>query len=145
MSKVQIKIKPTHPDAKIPFRGTERSAAMDLSSVEEDFVLDPGCRRLVDVGFCMSIEDGYFAYVRPRSGLATKFGIDICTSGVIDSDYRGPIKVTLINHSSEPFKVEKGSRIAQMLILPVPEVDLLVVDELSDTTRGVGGFGHTGK
>ena len=93
----------------------------------------------------MAIPRGYEAQVRPRSGLAAKFGVTLVNSpGTIDSDYRGEIMVPLINHGQLPFVVERGMRIAQMLVLPVPPVHFVEVDELDPTPRGTGGFGHTG-
>ena len=107
--------------------------------------LAPGEIRLIPCGFAMAVPEGHEAQVRPRSGLASKHGITmINTPGTIDSDYRGEVHVPLINLSQQPFTVERGMRIAQMLVLPVPLVEMIEVDELSETARGAGGFGHTG-
>ncbi|MCC6240838.1 MAG: dUTP diphosphatase [Phycisphaerales bacterium] len=130
----------------LPVRMTAQSAGMDLAAaVEKPTVLQPGEIRLIPCGFAMAIPAGYEAQVRPRSGLASKFGITLINSpGTIDSDYRGEVQVPLVNHGANAFTVERGSRIAQMLILPVPPVEVIEVDELDETARGAGGFGHTG-
>jgi dUTP pyrophosphatase len=100
---------------------------------------------LVPCGFAMAVPNGYEAQVRPRSGLASKFGITMINApGTIDSDYRGEVMVPLINLGSKTFTIERGMRIAQMLILPVPKVKLVEVKSLDETKRGKGGFGHTG-
>jgi dUTP pyrophosphatase len=119
---------------------------MDIAAaVPEPVVLQPGDIRLIPCGFAMAIPKGYEAQVRPRSGLASKHGITmINTPGTIDSDYRGELHVPLINLGKQPFTVERGMRIAQMLILPVPAVQVIEVEELDQTPRGQGGFGHTG-
>jgi dUTP pyrophosphatase len=130
----------------LPTRMTQDAAAMDVSAaVPEPVVLQPGDIRLIPCGFAMAIPKGYEAQVRPRSGLASKHGITmINTPGTIDSDYRGELHVPLINLGKQPFTVERGMRIAQMLILPVPAVQVIEVQELDETPRGQGGFGHTG-
>jgi dUTP pyrophosphatase len=125
---------------------TEDAAGFDVAAaVLEPVVLQPGEIRLIPCGFAMAIPKGYEAQIRPRSGLASKFGITMVNApGTIDSDYRGQVQVPLINLGRQPFTVERGMRIAQMLIVPVPQVNLLEVDELDETDRGHGGFGHTG-
>lgn len=130
----------------LPTRMTEDSAGFDLAAaVAGVTVLQPGEIRMIPCGFAIAVPRGYEAQVRPRSGLASKHGITMINSpGTIDSDYRGEVHVPLINHGKSPFTVERGMRIAQMLILPVPPVKLLEVDELDQTGRGKGGFGHTG-
>ncbi len=130
----------------LPVRMTPESAGMDLAAaVEQPVVLEPGQIRLIPCGFAMAIPPGYEAQVRPRSGLSSRFGITLINSpGTIDSDYRGEVQVPLINHGPAPFTIERGARIAQMLILPVPPVEVIEVDELDETGRGSGGFGHTG-
>lgn len=130
----------------LPLRMTAESAGMDLpAAVEETTVLQPGEIRLIPCGFAMAIPPGFEAQVRPRSGLASKFGVTLINSpGTIDSDYRGQVQVPLINHGKAPFTIERGTRIAQMLVLPVPPVEVIEVDELDETDRGAGGFGHTG-
>ncbi len=131
----------------LPLRMTAESAGMDLSAaVENPVELQAGAIALIPCGFAMSIPPGYEAQVRPRSGLASKFGITLINSpGTIDSDYRGEVKIALVNHGPAAFTVERNSRIAQMVILPVPAVEVIEVDDLDPTPRGVGGFGHTGR
>jgi dUTP pyrophosphatase len=142
--KVRIKRIQQGSDLPLPVRMTEHSAGFDVPAGEAA-TMQPGEIRVVACGFAMAIPAGYEAQIRPRSGLASKFGVTLINSpGTIDSDYRGEVKVPLINHGKEPFVVERGMRIAQMLILPVPKVDLIEVEELDDTARGSGGFGHTG-
>jgi dUTP pyrophosphatase len=130
----------------LPTRMSAQSADFDLpAALGEATVLQPGDIRLIPCGFAIAIPKGYEAQVRPRSGLASKHGISmINTPGTIDSDYRGEVQVPLINLGKAAFTVERGMRIAQMLILPVPPVKLVEVDELDETPRGKGGFGHTG-
>jgi len=125
---------------------TAHAAGFDLAAaVPATLTLAPGDIRLVPCGFHMAVPVGYEAQVRPRSGLAARHGITLVNSpGTIDADYRGEVMVPLINLGREPFDVTRGMRIAQMLILPVPETTLEEVDELDATDRGAGGFGHTG-
>ncbi|WP_428938332.1 dUTP diphosphatase [Fontivita pretiosa] len=134
------------PPLPLPTKMTEHSAGFDLAAaVTQPIRLDPGQILLVPCGFAMAIPHGYEAQVRPRSGLASRFGITLINSpGTIDSDYRGEVKVPLINLGKEPFTIERGTRIAQMLIQRVPAVKIVEVDELDATKRGKGGFGHTG-
>jgi len=130
----------------LPTRMTAQSAGFDIpAAVASDTVLEPGDIRLIPCGFAIAVPDGYEAQVRPRSGLASKHGITMVnTPGTIDSDYRGEVHVPLINLGKAAFTVQRGMRIAQMLILPVPAVNMVEVSELDDTDRGAGGFGHTG-
>lgn len=123
------------------------AAGFDLpAAVIEPVVLQPGEIRLIPCGFAMAVPPGYEAQIRPRSGLASKFGITLInTPGTIDSDYRGEVHVPLINLGQAPFTVERGARIAQMVIAPVPAVTMAEVKELDETSRGSGGFGHTGR
>ena len=125
---------------------TEHAAGFDLRAAVVDSVsVSPGEIRIVPCGFCMALPEGYEAQVRPRSGLASKHGLTMVNApGTIDADYRGEVQVPLINHGKEPVEITRGMRIAQMLILPVPKAELVEVDELDDTKRGRGGFGHTG-
>jgi dUTP pyrophosphatase len=125
---------------------TEHAAGFDLAAaVKELTVLQPGDIRLIACGFSMAVPHGYEAQVRPRSGLASRHGITMVNApGTIDSDYRGEVHVPLINLGRTPFTIERGMRIAQMLILPVPEAQIVEVESLDDTGRGPGGFGHTG-
>lgn len=147
-SPIRVKIKrlPGAEGLALPVRMTEHAAGFDLcAAVRESVVLQPGEIKLVPCGFSLAIPVGYEAQVRPRSGLAAKFGITMINApGTIDADYRGEVFVPMINHGKAAFTVERGMRIAQMLILPVPEVELLEVDDLDETKRGAGGFGHTG-
>jgi dUTP pyrophosphatase len=133
-------------DLPLPTRMTEHAAGFDLAAaVPGPVTLGPGEIRLVPCGFAMAIPHGYEAQVRPRSGLASKHGITMVNApGTIDSDYRGELHVPLINLGRQTFTVERGMRIAQMLVLPVPPAEIVEVDDLDDTPRGGGGFGHTG-
>ena len=146
MITVKIKRTPNSTDLPLPTRMTEHAAGFDLAAaVAEPTVLQPGDIRLIPCGFSMAVPHGYEAQVRPRSGLASKHGITMVNApGTIDSDYRGEVHVPLINLGRSPFTIERGMRIAQMLILPVPRSEIIEVDELDETSRGVGGFGHTG-
>ncbi|MBQ9237520.1 MAG: dUTP diphosphatase [Prevotella sp.] len=130
----------------LPQYATPQSAGMDLrANIEEAFTLKPLERRLVPTGLFMALPEGYEAQVRPRSGLALKHGITVLnTPGTIDADYRGEIGVVLVNLSNEPFTVEPGERIAQMVIAKHEQADFVVVSELDETERGAGGYGHTG-
>jgi len=140
-----VKFVKTHPDAQLPERKTSDAAGMDLCSTERVEIL-PGEWRAVDVGFKMQLPRGLEAQIRPRSGLAAKHGVTVLNSpGTIDSDYRGPVKVLLVNHGTEPFLIMCPNRIAQMVIAPVEARSTEWVEELDDTERGDGGFGSTGK
>ena len=144
---VRIKrIDSSHKDLPLPTRMTEHAAGFDLAAaIAQPTTIEPGEIKLVPCGFAMAVPNGYEAQVRPRSGLASKHGITMVNApGTIDADYRGEVKVPLINLGKQPFTIERGMRIAQMLILPVPKVNLVEVDELDETARGKGGFGHTG-
>ncbi len=117
---------------------------MDLSSSVEA-VIGPGEHQLIPTGFSMEIPTGYEAQVRPRSGLALRHGVGLLNSpGTIDSDYRGEVGVVLFNFGREPFRVKRGDRIAQLVFTRIVEADIEVVEELTPTSRGEGGFGHTG-
>jgi dUTP pyrophosphatase len=141
---VKIVNKSKHP---IPKYETEASAGMDLrAELEEDVVLAPLQRALIPTGLFIELPVGYEAQVRPRSGLAYKHGVSVLnTPGTIDADYRGEVKVILVNLSGEEFVVKDGERIAQMIISAHEHATLQEVDELNETARGAGGFGHTGK
>jgi dUTP pyrophosphatase len=130
----------------LPAKMTQHAAGFDLSAaVAEAITVEPGQIRLIPCGFAMALPPGYEAQVRPRSGLATKHGITMVnTPGTIDADYRGEVHVPLINLGKIAFTIERGMRIAQMLIAPVPVVQLIEVEDLDATERGTGGFGHTG-
>jgi len=139
-----LKIKRLSPDAVIPSYQTEEAAGFDLHSVDE-VVIKKGERKLISTGLAFEIEKGYEVQIRPRSGLAFKHGVSVLNSpGTIDSDYRGEIKVLLINLGDKDFEIKKGDRIAQAVIAPVVQAKILEVDELSSTERGSGGFGSTG-
>lgn len=131
----------------LPARMTEHSAGFDLhAAIEKPQTLAPGEIRLIPCGFAMALPHGYEAQVRPRSGLASRHGITLVNApSTIDSDYRGEVQVPLINLGPAPFIIERGMRIAQMLVAPIPAVKVVEVDELDETPRGTGGFGHTGQ
>lgn len=143
---VLLKRLPGTEDLPLPVRMTAEAAGMDLrAAVPAPVVLAPGDIRVVPCGFAMAVPRGYEAQVRPRSGLAARHGVTLVNSpGTIDSDYRGEVMVPLVNLGRAPFTVDRGMRVAQMLVLPVPPVRIVEVDELDDTPRGGGGFGHTG-
>ncbi|ACM25218.1 dUTP diphosphatase [Agrobacterium rhizogenes] len=132
----------------LPAYETKGAAGMDLRAAIEDgttLTLAPGKRALVPSGFIFEIPEGFEAQIRPRSGLAFKNGITCLNSpGTVDSDYRGEVKVLLINHGDEPFEITRGMRIAQVVIAPVTQVRVAEITEVSDTARGAGGFGSTG-
>jgi dUTP pyrophosphatase len=132
------------PSAKMPTYAHPGDAGMDVCSIE-DVVIAPGARALVKTGFAMELPDGYEAQVRPRSGLAIKNGITVLnTPGTIDSGYRGEVGVILVNLSDAPFHVEKGMKIAQMVIAKFERAEIELASELSSSERGAGGFGSTG-
>ncbi len=131
----------------LPEPATAGSAGVDLrAAVEGDVVIGPGQRVLVPSGFAIELPKGYEAQVRPRSGLALRHGITLPNApGTIDADYRGEIKVILMNLGDQDFTVSRGERIAQLVVAPVSAVDWTEVDALGETQRGDGGFGHTGR
>lgn len=142
---LNVKIMQLHADAVIPQYQTAGSAGMDLHAVE-DCEIWMGKTALVRTGIGLAIPLGYEAQVRPRSGLAAKWGVTVLNSpGTIDSDYRGEIKVILINHGEDLFRIKRGDRIAQLLFAPVSRAELEVVGSLDETHRGAGGFGSTGR
>ena len=142
-----INVKKLRPDAQLPAYGTESSAGADLRAcLDAPLTLQPGETKLISIGIAMEIPEGYAGLVFARSGLATKRGLAPANKvGVVDSDYRGEIMVALHNHASTPQRIENGERIAQMVITPVLTPEYQIVPELSDTSRGTGGFGSTGK
>jgi dUTP pyrophosphatase len=146
MNSVEVEIKCMHPNSRIPAYETEHAAGMDLRAyLEQELSLYPGERVLVETGIAIALPQGYEAQVRPRSGLALKHGVSLLNSpGTIDADYRGEIRVVLINHGSEVFKVSNGDRIAQLVVAPVSRVEWKETTELNRTVRADGGFGHTG-
>ena len=142
---IKLQIKKLNSLAQIPAYQTKEAAGFDLHSIE-DVVIAPSERKLIGTGLAFEIPKGYEIQIRPRSGLAYKYGITVLNSpGTIDSDYRGEIKVLLINHSNESFEIKVGERIAQAVIQAVIQATFEEVSELSDTNRGAGGFGSTGK
>lgn len=143
---VEIKVKKLHPKAVIPGYMTEHAAGMDLCTVIDAPVeLLPGERTLLPTGLAMEIPPGFEGQVRPRSGLALKKGIALINSpGTIDADYRGEIGIIIINHGSEAVEFMPGDRIAQLIIAPVTQATLVETDDLNDSERSSGGFGHTG-
>ena len=150
MEKKNVKISWLHPDKSqdlsLPMYQSELAAGMDVeAAIEKPYILDPGDIHLFATGLQMAIPPGYEIQVRPRSGLAVKHGVTVINSpGTIDADYRGEIRVALINLSNAPFVVNRGDRIAQLVLAPVVQAQLQLVTELDETGRGAGGFGHTG-
>jgi dUTP pyrophosphatase len=143
MKSVKIVNKSRH---QLPQYSTRSSAGLDLrANVEEPVLLRPFQRALIPTGLYISLPEGYEAQVRPRSGLALKYGITVLnTPGTIDADYRGEVGVILVNLGQEDFVVNDGERIAQMVVAKYEQVELLPVEALDDTERGAGGFGHSG-
>jgi dUTP pyrophosphatase len=145
MIKVGLQQLPNGTGLPLPDYETDGAAGMDLRSAI-DAVLKPGGRHLVPTGIAVALPNGFEAQVRPRSGLAVKHGVTVLNSpGTIDSDYRGEIKVPLINHGEADFAVARGDRIAQLVIAPVSRARWQVVEELDATARGSGGFGSSGQ
>lgn len=142
---MQLSIKRLRPDAALPVYMSGGAAGLDLAAVDA-VILPPGGRALVATGLAIAVPTGYEAQIRPRSGLAAKHGVTCLNSpGTIDSDYRGEVKVLLINHGQEPFAITPGLRIAQLVVAPVVWVEVAEQDELPATERGSGGFGSTGQ
>ncbi|MBI1319029.1 MAG: dUTP diphosphatase [Candidatus Hydrogenedens sp.] len=133
-------------DLPLPAYETAHAAGMDLrAAVTEEITVAPGERALIPTGLCIALPPGTEAQVRPRSGIALRNGISMVnTPGTIDADYRGEIKVILINHGQEPFVIARGDRVAQLVVAPVLRVEWEEAESLDDTARGAGGFGHTG-
>ncbi len=146
MIRVKVKRLPHGEGLDLPAYATEHAAGFDLrAAVEESVVLEPLERALIPTGFVFEIPEGYEGQIRPRSGLAFRKGITLLNSpGTVDADYRGEVKVLLINLGQEPVTIERGERIAQMIITPVVRVELVEVEMVSTTARGEGGFGSTG-
>jgi len=146
-----IKIVRLHPDTDsdipLPRYMTSQSAGMDLcAAIKEDLILNKGELTLIPTGFAIALPQGFEAQIRPRSGLAIKHGIGLINSpGTIDTDYRGEIKIAVINLGVKPYTFRRGDRIAQMIIKKVYFARLEIVEELDETKRNTGGFGHTGK
>ncbi|WOI12510.1 dUTP diphosphatase [Thalassospira lucentensis] len=143
---VDLKQLPHGADFQLPDYATAQSAAVDLqAAIDDTLVIAPGKRAMVETGIAIALPAGFEAQVRPRSGLAAKNGVTVLNSpGTIDADYRGEIKVILINHGDEAFTIERGMRIAQLVVAPVTQVAWNAVADLDETARGAGGFGSTG-
>lgn len=147
MTKIQVKVEKMPHCKELPRYATPGAAGMDLTfASDEPLSVGPGKRAKLPTGIKLEIPVGYEAQVRPRSGLAAKAGISLTNCvGTIDCDYRGEVMVLIINHGEETYTFSPGERIAQMVIVPVPVVELVEVDRVADTERGEGGFGSTGK
>ena len=147
MQKPQIEFRKLRPEAQIPQYMTDLAAGLDIQAQPvEPVELHPGERCLLPTGLAVAVPPGYEIQVRPRSGLAIKHGIALVNSpGTIDADYRGEIGIILINHGQEVFIINPGDRIAQLVVAPVCQAELIEVEQLSKTVRGAGGFGHTGQ
>ncbi len=147
MTTVLLRRLPHGEGLPLPARATPGAAGLDLcAAVARPLSLAPGERALVPTGFVWEIPEGYEGQVRPRSGLALKHGLTLLNApGTVDSDYRGEVCVILCNLGSEPFAVERGARIAQIVVAPVAAAELVETAALSETDRGAGGFGHTGR
>ena len=146
MPEVAVQILPHGEGLPLPERATEHSAGLDLrAAIEAALCLDPGARVMVPTGLKMAIPPGFEGQVRPRSGLAFRHGVTVVNApGTIDADYRGEVCVLLINLGQEPFTIERGERIAQLVVAPVAATTLIPVEQLESTARGSGGFGSTG-
>lgn len=144
---VQIKILPHGEGLELPHYASAHAAGMDLrAAISDDITLAPGEHTLVPTGFSMALPEGFEAQVRPRSGLALKHGISVLNSpGTIDADYRGEVGVILINHSEIPFHIQRGDRIAQIIVAPFCQAEWQQAVSLEDSGRGAGGFGSSGK
>lgn len=145
--RVQITREPGTEDIPLPQYETDHAAGMDVrAAVTEPVTLQPGERTLVPTGLRIALPPGFEAQIRPRSGLAIKHGLSLLNSpGTIDADYRGEIRIIIANLGQKPYTIERGDRIAQMIIAPVTRAEWDVVSELQDTARGEGGFGSTGR
>ena len=144
---VKVLIKKLNPEAKLPSYKTSGSSGMDLMALIDDtLTIKPNQSVLVPTGLSIAIPDDTEVQIRPRSGLAAKSNISVLnTPGTIDSDYRGELKIILINHGKEDFLINNGDRIAQMILMPVLKIEFEEVEDLPETIRGSGGFGSTGK
>lgn len=148
MTTISVKVLDHGKGLKLPSYETAGSAGMDLRAAVPNgkpVTLKPGQRQMIKTGLSIALPDSFEAQIRPRSGLAAKYGVTcLNTPGTIDSDYRGEIKVILINHGDVDFVIQRGERIAQMVIAPVTQAKLIQVENLDETSRGGGGFGSTG-
>ncbi len=146
MARILVKPLPELGDLPLPEPATSYSAGVDLrAAIEKTVTILPGKSLLVSSGISVAIPNGFEWQIRPRSGLALKHAVSVLNSpGTIDSDYRGPVGIILINHGRDPFVINRGDRIAQAVLAAIEPVVIEVVEELSETARGEGGFGHTG-
>lgn len=148
MATVKVRVLDHYEGLELPRYQTTGSAGMDLPAaipVDVPLTLEPGEWRLVETGLAIALPEGFEAQIRPRSGLAARHGISLTnTPGTVDADYRGEIKVNVINHGPEPFTIRRGDRIAQMIVAPFVQASWAPVDDLERTERGEGGFGSTG-
>ncbi|MFO0555235.1 MAG: dUTP diphosphatase [Polyangiaceae bacterium] len=146
-ARVRVRRSPETADLPLPAYKTKGAAGMDLAAaVTTPISIAPGERKLVGTGLFIALPPGYEGQVRPRSGLAFEHGVTVLNApGTIDEDYRGELKIVLVNHGARPFVVERGMRIAQLVIARFEQVELELVNELDDTERGAGGYGSTGK
>lgn len=142
---VQLRVKRLRPVA-LPVYATKGSSGLDIcADVEGDIEIPPGCYVTVPTGLSLAVPEGYEVQVRPRSGLAHRFGVTVLNApGTIDADYRGEVQVILINLGHSPYTVRKGDRIAQLVVMPVVRAEVIEVSSLEETERGSGGFGSTG-
>ena len=147
MKKIKIHIRKLagNEDLSLPRYMTNMASGMDIfAAVAEDEIIEPGQRKKITTGIAIALPEGYEAQIRPSSGLAIKSGITLLNSpGTIDADYRGEIALIVINHGNESFVVQRGMRLAQMVVQKICQVDWVEVDDLNETLRGQGGFGHT--
>ena len=145
--RVPVQVQPEGEGLELPSYATDGAAGMDLrAAIDGELTIEPGGRELVSTGIRIALPEGYEAQVRPRSGLALRHGVTLLNApGTIDADYRGTVAVILANLGDKPFVVRRGERIAQMIVAPVTRAELAPVDELDESERGAGGFGHTGR
>ncbi len=143
----RVQIKKLRPDAIVPRYMSEEAAGLDLcAALDAPVTLEPGQRATIDTGLAFALPPGYEGQIRPRSGLAREHGVTLANSpGTLDSDYRGPLMVIVINHGPAPVMILPNQRIAQMVVAPVARAELVEVEELPATARGEGGFGSTGR
>jgi dUTP pyrophosphatase len=142
---MRVGVRLLHPSARLPWRAHPGDGGADLHAVEE-VVIPPGERREVGTGIALAIPEGHAGFVQPRSGLAFRHGLMVVnTPGLIDAGFRGEVRVCLYNSGSEPFPIEPGDRIAQLVVQPVVAAEFVTTDDLDETHRGGGGFGSTGR
>lgn len=138
-----LHFKRLHPEARLPTRGSAHAAGLDLYAVER-VTIEPGGRATVRTGIAVAVPRGFYGRVAPRSGLAVRHGLDVL-AGVIDADYRGEILCPLVNHGREPFEIEPGARVAQLVVEAIATPQPVWAEDLEETDRGAGGFGSTGQ